>query len=67
MGWVVNGTPELDAQSQYREVTAICIVFGVIMVGVVGARVYERPKESTTWMVAVAAVCNGPFPVLTDD
>lgn len=42
MGWVLNASPEVDAQSQYPTIIAICVVLSVLSSAVVLARLWVR-------------------------
>lgn len=42
MGWIVNGTPELEAASEYRTVLGVCVVFSILMIAVLSTRLYIR-------------------------
>jgi hypothetical protein len=45
MGWVVNATEEVDRQSQYPVIVAVCIVLTLLSMVVVGARLWIRSKS----------------------
>jgi hypothetical protein len=42
MGWLVNGTPELEAKSEYRLVIGLCVFSSALMVAAVATRCYVR-------------------------
>ncbi|PHH71559.1 hypothetical protein CDD82_6449 [Ophiocordyceps australis] len=42
MVWVANASPELDAQSQYPAIMAICVVLSLVSMAIVGCRLYIR-------------------------
>jgi hypothetical protein len=42
MGWIVNGTPELEAESEYPTVIAVCVIFSLLMTVVLAGRIYIR-------------------------
>lgn len=44
MGWVVNATPEVDAQSQWATIFAVCIVLSVLSIATVSCRLWVRGK-----------------------
>lgn len=44
MGWVANATPEVDAQSQWATIFAVCIVLSVLSIGTVCCRLWIRGK-----------------------
>ena len=45
MAWVVNATAEVDGESQYPAIIAVCIVLTALSVVVVGARLWIRSKS----------------------
>ncbi|KAF5130191.1 uncharacterized protein G6M90_00g039510 [Metarhizium brunneum] len=42
MGWVANATPEVDAQSQWATILAVCIVLSVLSIATVSCRLWIR-------------------------
>ncbi|RFU79456.1 integral membrane [Trichoderma arundinaceum] len=58
MGWVVNATDEINDESQYPTIIAICIVLSVFSIVIVGARLYirftARGLASDDWMAALS-------------
>ncbi|KAG5973169.1 hypothetical protein E4U55_000637, partial [Claviceps digitariae] len=44
MGWVVNATPEVDAQSQWATILTVCIVLSVLSTATVSTRLMIRAK-----------------------
>ncbi|POR39180.1 Uncharacterized protein TPAR_00619 [Tolypocladium paradoxum] len=58
MGWVDNATPEVDAESQYPTIIAICVVLSVLSMAVVSCRLYirgtARGLASDDWMAALS-------------
>ncbi|CAM1501409.1 Fc.00g105710.m01.CDS01 [Cosmosporella sp. VM-42] len=60
MGWVINATPEVNAESQYATIIAICIVLSVFSSAVVLARLYvrfhARRLASDDWMSTVSMI-----------
>ncbi|KAG6000315.1 hypothetical protein E4U21_005609 [Claviceps maximensis] len=44
MGWVVNATPEVDAESEWPAILAVCIVLSVLSTATVMSRVWIRAK-----------------------
>lgn len=65
MGWVVDGTPELDAQSDYKTVLTVAIVSTVLMVLTLGMRLFVR-RSRLGWddyivvFGAVSFLCGRP-------
>ncbi|ETS76243.1 hypothetical protein PFICI_11630 [Pestalotiopsis fici W106-1] len=45
MTWVVNGSEELDAKSEYRLVVGLCVFSSILMVAAVATRCYVRRKK----------------------
>lgn len=60
MGWVLNATPKVDAQSEYPTIIAICVVLSVLSTAVVGTRLYIRHSKrglaSDDWMAGLSMV-----------
>ncbi|GAB1321014.1 hypothetical protein MFIFM68171_11224 [Madurella fahalii] len=60
MGWVENATPEVDAESEYRTIIAICVVLSVFSIAIVGARLWIRHKNhglaADDWMATLSVV-----------
>ncbi|PHH66557.1 hypothetical protein CDD81_7032 [Ophiocordyceps australis] len=60
MVWVAHASPELDAQSQYPAIIAICVVLSVVSMAIVGCRLYIRSAArglaSDDLMAAVSLV-----------
>ncbi len=46
MVYVAHGSPELDAQSQYKMIIAVCVVMSSLATIIVGARLYIRKKNN---------------------
>lgn len=44
MGWVANATPEVDAQSQWAAIIAVCIVLSMLSVAAVLCRLWIRSR-----------------------
>lgn len=68
MPWVLNATPEVDAQSQYPTIIAICTVLSVLTILIVGARLKIRYKNrglaADDYMAALAVVFAVTYSVL---
>ncbi|KEY69900.1 hypothetical protein S7711_09002 [Stachybotrys chartarum IBT 7711] len=68
MPWVLNATPEVDAQSQYPTIIAICAVLSVLTIFIVGARLKIRFKNrglaADDYMAALAVVFAVTYSVL---
>ncbi|KAL2017777.1 hypothetical protein VTK56DRAFT_1695 [Thermocarpiscus australiensis] len=45
MGWVDNATPEVEAQSEYRTIIAICVVLSALSIAIVSARLRIRHRN----------------------
>ncbi|KND90633.1 hypothetical protein TOPH_04733 [Tolypocladium ophioglossoides CBS 100239] len=60
MGWVDNATPEVNDESQYPTIIAICSVLSVLSIATVSCRLYIRANArglaSDDWMAALAMV-----------
>jgi hypothetical protein len=60
MGWVDNASPEIDAESQYPTIIAICSVLSVLSITVVCCRLWIRYKKNRVgaddWMATLAMV-----------
>lgn len=58
MGWVLNASPEVDAQSEYPKIIAICVALSVVSVAGVGSRLWIRHKSrglaNDDWMALVS-------------
>ncbi|CAG9947521.1 unnamed protein product [Clonostachys rosea f. rosea IK726] len=44
MGWVLHATPEVEAESKYPTIIAVCTVLSAILVAIVGTRLYIRSQ-----------------------
>ncbi|TWU75972.1 hypothetical protein ED733_006810 [Metarhizium rileyi] len=44
MGWVVNATPEVEAQSHWRVILAVCLVLSMLSMATVVCRLWIRGK-----------------------
>ncbi|KAF4595535.1 integral membrane protein [Ophiocordyceps camponoti-floridani] len=60
MGWVRAATPEVEAQSQYGTIIAICIVLSLLSVSTVSCRLWIRAAArglaGDDWMAALSMV-----------
>lgn len=60
MGWVQNGSPELDTISKYPVILAVCISLTTVMVGIVFTRLVFRYRTrqlaADDYVMAVAMV-----------
>ncbi|AEO69710.1 cbe84c1b-8afc-430f-a1ad-a8243fd95804 [Thermothielavioides terrestris] len=60
MGWVDNATPEIDAQSDWRTIVAICSVISAFSIAVVSTRLWIRHKNhglaADDWMATLSMV-----------
>jgi hypothetical protein len=60
MGWVVNASPEVEAQSQWHLILAVTISLTVISIITVCSRIWIRKKArgmaADDWMAALAMV-----------
>lgn len=45
MGWVLNASTEVNAESEYPKIIAICVVLSVVSVTGVSARLWIRHKS----------------------
>jgi hypothetical protein len=59
--WVYNGSPEIDAQSQYPKIMAVSIVLTLIMTVILSLRWYVRAVMLRNvgiddWVILAAAV-----------
>ncbi|KAG5996482.1 hypothetical protein E4U52_006552 [Claviceps spartinae] len=68
MGWVVNASPEVDAQSQWATVLIVCLVLSVLSIVTVGSRLCIRAKArglaADDYMAALSAVFAFTYSVL---
>lgn len=63
--WVHNGSPELDAASQYKMIITVSIVLTTIMMVIVSLRIYVRGVMlkiigADDWVALAAAVTSYP-------
>lgn len=60
MGWVDNASPEVNAESQYPTIIAICATLSVLSLAVYGARIWVRLKNhglaADDWMATLSVV-----------
>ncbi len=60
MVWVDNASPEVDAESQYPTIIAICTVLSVLSITIVCARLWIRFKNhglaADDWMATLSMV-----------
>lgn len=60
MGWVVNASPQINDESQYPTIIAICCVLSVLSMAIVSCRLYIRATArglaSDDWMAALSMV-----------
>ncbi|PHH69009.1 hypothetical protein CDD83_5862 [Cordyceps sp. RAO-2017] len=60
MGWVVNASPEVDAESQYPTIIAICVVLSLLSIATVSCRLWIRATArglaADDWMAALSMV-----------
>lgn len=58
MGWVDNASPEVEAESQYPKIIAICTVLSVISISIVCMRLWVRYKKTglaaDDWMATLS-------------
>ena len=58
MGWVDHASPELDAESQWRTIVAICTVLSFFSILIVSLRLYIREKNhglaADDWMAGLS-------------
>jgi hypothetical protein len=60
MGWVDNATPEVEAQSDYKTIIAICTVLSAFSIVIVCSRLWIRQKNhglaADDWLSTVSMV-----------
>jgi hypothetical protein len=60
MVWVDHATPEIDAQSEWRTIVAICSVLSAFSIAIVAARLWIRHKNhglaADDWMSILSVV-----------
>jgi TRAP-type C4-dicarboxylate transport system permease small subunit len=60
MVWVDNATPELDAESDWRTIVAICSVLSALSIAVVATRLWIRHQNhglaADDWMATLSMV-----------
>ncbi|KAF6826507.1 integral membrane protein [Colletotrichum plurivorum] len=60
MGWVLNATPEVEAESQWPTIITICAVLSFLSVAIVGSRLWirhaARGLAADDWMSALSMV-----------
>lgn len=58
MTWVANASPELDAQSQWRTVVAVCVILSFVAGVIVGMRLWIRARTrgmaADDWMASLS-------------
>lgn len=58
MGWVDNASPEVNAESQYPMIIAICATLSFLSISVFGARLWVRFKNhglaADDWVAALS-------------
>ena len=58
MGWVDNAPPEVDAESQYPMIIAICATLSILSISIVCARLWIRYKNhglaADDWMAILS-------------
>ncbi|KAG5969863.1 hypothetical protein E4U58_001014 [Claviceps cyperi] len=68
MGWVVNASPEVDAQSQWATVLIVCLVLSMLSIVTVSSRLWIRAKArglaADDYMAALSAVFAFTYSVL---
>lgn len=60
MGWVDNATSEVEAQSEYKTIIAICVSLSVFSIVIVCSRLWIRHKNhglaADDWLATVSMV-----------
>lgn len=60
MVWVLNASPEVDAQAEYPKIISICVVLPVLSTLCVGGRLWIRHKNrglaSDDWMSCLSMI-----------
>lgn len=67
--WVQNGSPELDAESQYKKIMAVSLILTVLMSTIVSLRYYVRAVMlraigADDWVILFGAVGLPPIRTL---